>query len=164
MSVMTVSTTKGVVAAGEPGRADPITLTMPMPPSVNQAYRNLPKGGRALTKVARDWEGHALWHVKAQRLPIITGPVVLIFSFERASLRADASNRFKLTEDILVKAGVIEDDRFVTGAAFSWVPRANGLCHILVAPCRAMSLRFDPSQDGACGGFSMTAPQAIKEH
>lgn len=161
-----MSNTAEAVAA-EPGQAlreaggaaaSPVTLTMPMPPSVNNAFINLRRGGRAKSRAAKDWESHALWHVKAQRLPIVTGPVLVVFGFERGSASADADNRVKLALDLLVKAGVIEDDRFVVGAAFSWLPPANGLAHVSVTRAGALTLDFHPSQDGAAGGWLIAPP------
>lgn len=138
--------------------ASPVSLTMPMPPSVNNAFRNLARGGRAKTQATKDWESHALWHVKAQRLPVVTGPVLVVFGFERRSVSADVDNRVKLALDLLVKAGVIEDDRFVVGGAFSWLPPANGLCHITVARAGRATVEFVPSQDGAAGAWLLAPP------
>lgn len=162
---MTESAT--MVVAAEPGQAlreageasaSLVSLTMPMPPSVNNAFINLRRGGRAKSRQAKDWESHSLWHVKAQRLPVITGPVIVIFGFERHTNAADADNRVKLAQDLLVKAGVIEDDRFVVGAAFSWLPPANGLAHITVTRADRVTIEFHRSHDGAAGGWIIAPP------
>lgn len=125
-----------------------------MPPSVNRGYRN-----RAIkTRERRDWEGHALWHLKAQRLPVVAGPAVLVMGFERPSLTADADNRIKYTQDILVSAGVIADDRFVVGGLYSWLPPASGLVHVAVVPCQHFGATFHPSPDGAAGAWTIAPP------
>jgi len=36
--------------------------------------------------------------------------------------------------DVIVKAGVIEDDRFVTAIAASWVPPVNRLNYVTIYP------------------------------
>lgn len=148
-------------SAGE-AETSPVTLTVPMPPSVNNAFVNLRRGGRAKSRATKDWESHALWHVKAQHPPIVAGPVLILLGFERTAASADADNRVKLTLDLLVKAGVIEDDRFVVGAAFSWLPPANRMAHVVVAPAEHTHLQFLPSHDGAAGGW-LLAPPSPKE-
>lgn len=164
--------TADVVATGEPGQASraaggaaasPVHLTMPMPPSVNNAFINRRAGGRAKSPRAKDWESHALWYVKAQRPPLLTGPVIVVFGFERTSMTADADNRLKLALDLLVTAGVLGDDRNVVGLAASWMPAANGLAHVMIAPLHAAALEFHVSQDGASGTWVMTAPQPDEE-
>lgn len=149
---------------GTHGKA-PISLTMPMPPSLNGAFRNIATGGRAKTQKTKDWEAHALWRVKAQRLPLVSGPTIIVFGFERSSSRqaADADNRVKLAQDLLVKAGVIEDDRHVVGVAFSWLPPANQLCHCLVMQAQAAAFEFHPSHDGAAGAWLTIAPPCRME-
>jgi len=156
-----------VATEGVPGRAGLIRLTMPMPPSLNNAYVNSRRnGGRVLSQSARDWKSHALWHLKAQRLPIMSGPLIVIYGFERsaAMARADADNRVKLAQDSLVAAGVMADDHRVVASAFSWMPAANGLCHCIVMPAQRITLEFQPTFDGACGAWILTAPQSLMEH
>ncbi|MCF3934316.1 RusA family crossover junction endodeoxyribonuclease [Acuticoccus sp. M5D2P5] len=117
-----------------------------------------------MTDAAKDWKAHALWHVKSQRLPVVSGSIVLIFGFERsAAMRsADVDNRIKFATDALVSAGVIPDDKHVVGVAASWLPPANGLAHCLVMRAHEADFTFQPSPDGACGGWLYSAPQLME--
>jgi Holliday junction resolvase RusA-like endonuclease len=158
-------------ATGGARDVPPVSLTMPMPPSVNNAFKTVRRKrrnesgqvtevlARALTEAAQTWKDEALWRIRIQRPPLVTGPVVIVWGFERAAtmLSADASNRIKLAEDALVSAGVIEDDRFVVGGAFSWLPPSSGLCHCLVIPARSITLTFQPAHECAAGGWILPA-------
>lgn len=133
---------------------------MPMPPSVNGAYINLKRGGRALSKEAKDWKSEAVWRIKAQHPEHIPGLVVIILGFERSQKMhsADVDNRCKLALDALVIAGVIADDRHVIGLAASWLPPSSGLAHCLIVPAGPLAITFTPSQDGAAAGGFYLAP------
>jgi len=131
---------------------------MPVPPSVNQAYKNV-KRGRAKTKSYSDWLLYAYQMIRMQKVPKVSGRCVVIIGVERKSLAADLDNRLKLTLDAIVSAQVIDDDRFVTAIALTWVPQANGLCHIQILPIQPLRLQFHPSSDGATGAWINSAPQ-----
>jgi len=127
----------------------PTRLTIPTPPSVNMAYRNnrpQDKGkGRHKTERVLDWEREALWRIRAQRPPRVAGPVCVIMSFERGSPLADADNRIKLTKDVLVKSGVIDDDKHAIGGAYSWAPKGSGMAYITIfSISEPIALRFMP--------------------
>jgi Holliday junction resolvase RusA-like endonuclease len=152
-------------AAGGARDVPPVSLTMPMPPSVNGAFRNVRGKGRVLTAAAAAWKDEALWRIRIQHPRTIAGPVVIVLGFERGAHldRADVDNRCKLAIDVLVSAGVIHDDRAVVGFAAAWMPPINGLAHVLVVPAQRMTLSFHPSTDGAAGGWIVEAPQLHME-
>jgi Holliday junction resolvase RusA-like endonuclease len=133
----------------------PVSLIMPMPPSVNGAFVNNRRGGRSLSEAAKRWKDEALWRIRIQRPGSVAGPVIIVLGFERGinCKRGDVDNRVKLTLDSLVSAGVIQDDRFVVGFAASWLPPSSGLCHCVVIPARPVTLRFHPAHDRAAGGW-----------
>lgn len=91
-----------------------VTLTMPMPPSLNNAFVNI-KRGRRKSKAHEAWASEADWKIRAQRPIPVAGRVVLewVFGWKEISKLSDLSNRIKLAEDALVAAGVIDDDRFI---------------------------------------------------
>jgi Holliday junction resolvase RusA-like endonuclease len=148
--------------AGAPSLAGvraPVEFTVPCPPSVNALYRNAPGRGRVKTAAYYDYQTLAITAIKRQRVPHIPGRVVMICGVERARNTSDISNRIKALEDCIVKAGVIEDDRFVTAHAITWLPAANGLAWVQIRPAERFTLEFHPSTDAATGGWIAAAPQ-----
>jgi len=130
------------------------SFTMPTPPSANALFRNLPKGGRVKTPRYKDFIMQGMSAIHAQRVKPMRGYVVMVVGVERMSGRADIDNRLKALLDTIVMAKIIEDDRFVTAIAVSWLPKANGLSHISIFPVgRPFSLTFHPSQQGDSGGW-----------
>lgn len=139
--------------------SSPVFLTLPIPPSVNDLWKNLKTGGRAETAIYRDWKGHAGWVLREQRPHHVPGPVVVIATVERNNAKADIDNREKAVLDLLVAHQVIEDDRFVEAVAWSWTRGGNGLCHVAVIPAQAIKIEFHPANEtGAPGGWLITAP------
>lgn len=137
-----------------------VTLTMPVPPSVNQLFRNLPGKGRVKTKVYDNWRAHAVTMIRAQKLAPVAGRVLVMFGVERMSLAADIDNRIKAMLDAIVDARVIGDDSQVTAFCAAWIPAANGLAHVKIMPVGRLDISFHPSPDGASGGWFMSAPQS----
>jgi Holliday junction resolvase RusA-like endonuclease len=89
-----------------------ITLHLPVPPSVNGLYFNLPGRGRVRTRAYREWVRNADAHLMAQKRPAarLTGPLELLIKIPRY-LRGDISNRIKALEDYLVSREITGDDR-----------------------------------------------------
>lgn len=152
-------------AAGEAAGRDPVAVsfTMPLPPSVNAIFRNLKGKGRVKTRAYDDWRAFAVTSIRLQKAAHVPGRVVVLFGVERLSLSADIDNRIKAMLDAMVEARVIEDDKFVTGFAVSWLPAANGLAHVTVQPVGPMALKFLPSNDGSTGGWFLDAPTTETE-
>lgn len=143
-------------------RAGAVHFTMPTPPSVNALFRNVKGRGRVKTEAYFDFIQMGITAIRNQQVPALSGPVIMVYGIERIArnaLEADISNRLKAIEDTIVKAGVIEDDRFVTGIAISWLPRANGLAHVSIMPVAQADFRFHPSPDGSCGAWIRSEPQ-----
>ena len=92
-------------------------FALPVPPSANMAYRNIPGIGRAKTKEHRDWKREAgiiakLQH-RQQGSPKIPGgqPFKMLVKVN-ISRRGDIMNREKLLTDLLVGLEIIPDDRW----------------------------------------------------
>lgn len=141
----------------------PVSFTLPTPPSVNELYKNLPGRGRVKSGVYDDFIRRGIASIRAQTVTTLAGYVIAIFGVERMSASADIDNRLKSMLDTIVKAGVIEDDRFITAIAVSWLPKANGLAHVRLLPVQHINLSFHPSPDGASGGWFSSAPQPIED-
>lgn len=91
-----------------------ITLVLPLPPSINAAYRNT-KRGRAKTRECDDWirsAGFYLMQQKEWKKHKITGPFELKIKVPQ-DMRGDIDNRVKLILDILgpKNLGATPDDR-----------------------------------------------------
>lgn len=80
------------------------------PVSINEAYRG---GRRFKTKEYLKYENDILWQLKGR--PQIKGNYRLWLNFYlKNASRCDVSNYIKCLEDIFVKAGLVEDDRYCT--------------------------------------------------
>ncbi len=140
---------------GSPAPASPITFTMPVPPSVNQMFRNVRGKGRVKTGHYEQWRATCATSLRLQQIASIPGPVVVLFGVERQSSRADIDNRIKAMLDAIVAAKIISDDDQVTAFAASWLPPANGLAHVQILPAAPVGIEFHPSTDRATGGWFM---------
>lgn len=94
-------------------------LAIPIPPSVNSAWRNVAGKGRVRTKEYRVWAAEAGWALKVQRAPHIGGKVTVDIGVARIP-NADVDNRIKPVLDLLVKMNVIDDDRYVEKVSAEW--------------------------------------------
>lgn len=164
MEMSPIATTNTDRRAGRLGQglgaaqaAAPTTFTLPVPPSVNQLFRNVPGKGRVKTRVYDDWQGHALTSLRLQKIAPLKGQVVVLFGVERSSRSADIDNRIKAMLDALVKAKIIQDDNQVTAFAAAWLPAANGLAHVQIFPAAGLGIEFHPSPDRATGGWFVPA-------
>lgn len=94
-----------------PMDASEILLTgIPMPPSANNAFLNVPGRGRVKTKRYRTWANAAGWEVRRQRPQRVRGAVNLTYTIEEAATKADIGNLEKGLTDLLVDLGLIEGD------------------------------------------------------
>lgn len=146
----------GAVETPEPV---PVTFTIPAPPSTNNLFLNKTGKGRIPTAQYTDWKMQAATAIRSQHVRNVAGRVIVLIGVERHSSQADIDNRTKAALDALVKAEIIDDDRFVTAAFAFWSPKANHLAHVAIYPCQRMTLTFHPSHDGASGALVVDAPQ-----
>lgn len=104
-----------------------ISFDLPMPPSVNSMYRNVPGKGRVKTKDAKKWATEAGWMLVAQRNrdgrhKCITGSVeVEVTAYRPASKRRDLDNILKALLDLLTSTKTIADDSQVVAINARWV-------------------------------------------
>jgi len=86
-----------------------VTLTLPIPPSVNGLYRNVAGRGRVKTRKYEAWCSAAGWELEIQRAGQIKGPYEAAITLP--PVRGDIDNRAKALLDLLVAHGVTGDDR-----------------------------------------------------
>lgn len=154
------------MAPGQPSPRPPGAITfpsLPTPPSVNALYRNLPGRGRTMTRLYKDWRGHAGWRLREQAPTPVPGRVLIVVNIERTNDLADVDNRIKALFDLLVEHRVIEDDRHVDAFATSWRPSANGLVQLAIMPAAPLALQFQLGSDGRAAGWFLSAPQSEQE-
>ena len=87
---------------------DLVTLSLPLPPSVNMAWTNVPGKGRVRTPEYRRWHKLAFEELTAQHPGKIVGKFCAVINLGRIKRRADCDNRTKPILDLL--AGVVTDD------------------------------------------------------
>lgn len=111
-----------------------VAITMPVPPSVNNAYVNIPGRGRVPGKQLRQWKELAGWEVLQQRPKRVNGDVSIQIEVARfqSKSRNDIDNRIKAALDLLVSLGIIEDDSRVVKVSAEWTHRKDA------PPCRVV--------------------------
>ncbi len=115
--------TKSVAAAAQAIRHDPapfqkpqpITLTLPLPPSVNHMFANVPGKGRVKTKAYRAWRQAALSEAVVGMLgkSCLEGrfKATMVFGMPNGG---DADNRVKAVLDLAQSCGAIRNDKHLT--------------------------------------------------
>lgn len=108
-------------------------LLLPIPPSVNGMWINIPGRGRARSKDYRRWKTAAGWELMLQKPKKIVGPYEVRILIGRKSRRADIDNRIKGLVDLLVEHGVVEDDRHMQSVSCGWADDVEkGLARVIV--------------------------------
>lgn len=80
------------------------------PMSINSAFQ----GRRFKTKEYNNYEEELLWMLKIEGLEKVEGFVSVAYNFYLIHyLKTDVGNLEKPLSDIIVKAGLIDDDRFI---------------------------------------------------
>lgn len=116
-----------------PERVEPVTLTLPMPPSANDLFRNTtaeerarmrrtgrPDRPRCKTARYRTWIQAASIDYRAQRIiGQFRGDVAISLLIERSSVR-DVDNCLKACPDFLKRMGLLKDDKQVKGFDGIW--------------------------------------------
>lgn len=95
-----------------------IELRLPLPPSGNNLFRNVPGKGRVRTERYKIWARAAGNEILAQLARAetrqISGTVELYMGITWPDRRRrDTSNAVKPVEDLLVEHGIIVDDQFI---------------------------------------------------
>lgn len=168
---LALQTIAPVVGCGRPtgegaSRLSPVAFTLPMPPSTNALFKNLAGKGRVKTRTYGDWQMMARVAIKRQKVPALSGRILVAIGLELSNDAADVDNRIKAVLDILGAkhgVGVIEDDKFVVALLVTRLPAANGLAHVQLFPIRPMTAAFHPAPNGACGSWIIQAPNEEEE-
>ena len=97
-------------------------FTLPLPPSVNALYRNVPKVGRVKTRAAKDWYTQAAVMMAQQHVRQVSGRICVTYSVGRHpdKRKRDVANYEKALSDSLVANKVIEDDSLIESLRIHW--------------------------------------------
>lgn len=101
-----------------------IRFTVPMPPSVNAMYRNVPGRGRAKTKKYLRWAQDAGWKILAD-VPVgerlkISGDLKVSIVLGPRDKRSDVDNRAKAVLDLCTHMQFIRDDSDIVDLQIKW--------------------------------------------
>lgn len=114
-----------------------LTIT-DMPPSANGLRKSFIQDGKVISTKSKEyaaWLKAAMWEVAAQRPGKIEGPYTLAIAVQRnwRSKRAvDIDNKIKPTSDLLVKAGVVEDDSLAESVSARWDDDLAGKAVVII--------------------------------
>jgi len=151
---------KGGETDGLPSAVSPLSLLIPTPPSLNEAFGNQSSRGKGRfpTVKYKNWQAAALWRIAQQKPTRFSGPCVVLASVGRASMQADIDNRSKLLLDVLKAAGVYRDDSVVTAVAFVWGPmqatrRDEETRLLILSASQSFRMQFLPIDDARVGGW-----------
>lgn len=101
---------------------------LPFPPSVNNLFLNVKRGGRVKTPRYREWIEEAGLSLNTQHVPRYDGRVYIIYRVNRPDKRRrDISNLVKPIEDLLVLHGVLKDDSLIDGFEIRWDGEGHGM-------------------------------------
>lgn len=127
-----------------------LCFDLPMPPSVNKLFANVPGKGRVKSKHYKTWINEASWMLIAERNRVrrrhktITSKVsVHVDAYKPASKRRDLDNILKAICDLLKSTNTIKDDSQVHEIVARWVDEG--------VPCRVsvMPLAKKPEEQSA---------------
>lgn len=109
------------------------TFVLSVPPTVNNAYVNLRAGGRRKSRAYCAWIRGELKALTAQRAKPVGRRAKVTITLPNAT-RGDCDNRIKPCLDLLVRAGVLTDDRSDFVSSVTAVFGDVQLCHVSVEP------------------------------
>lgn len=85
-------------------------VRLPVPPSVNAMYRNVPKVGRVKTADYKAWLNHAGTLLNLARVTPFGKMRVELGLMIPQRVKGDLDNRIKAVQDLLVAHKIIDDD------------------------------------------------------
>jgi crossover junction endodeoxyribonuclease RusA len=109
---------------------------LPFPPSVNNLFLNVARGGRVKTAKYRAWEKEAD-AVMPSGIVRLNGEVIALYTLGRPDRRRrDVANCEKAISDTLTRWGVLQDDCQICDVRLRW-GRADeikpGQCRVLLS-------------------------------
>lgn len=100
------------------------TVELPLPPSANASYANVPDIGRVKTKAYKDWRHGATWAIAVQARTTIHNRISVSIEIPE-TCALDVDNVIKPILDALVGSGRIDDDKHVMRVSASKVTQGD---------------------------------------
>lgn len=119
----------------------PLTLDLPMPPSVNNLFVNITRG-RTKSSRYRAWITEAGWMLVQQRNlkgrhKLMKGEIaVTVRALRQHRRKRDLDNILKPILDLLVSTGTIKDDSLVASITAEWV-HSGTPCTVIISQMEA---------------------------
>jgi crossover junction endodeoxyribonuclease RusA len=110
-------------------------ITLPVPPSTNNLYRNVRGKGRVLNKDGRAYKELARMVAMGARLPLLRGDVCLtLVVYFPNRRRRDLSNTLKIVEDAMKGIAYADDSQVARIVMSRGYDNANPRCELTVQP------------------------------
>lgn len=97
-----------------------IEINLPMPPSTNGLWVNVPGRGRVRSRIYKKWATEAGWELQLQRPKKIKGNYSLTILLSKLRRGSDVANREKALSDLLQTHGIIENDSLLQDLHMKW--------------------------------------------
>lgn len=110
----------------------PLLIPMPEPISTNDMYSNV-RQRRILSPAYRAWVNSTVVWVNSQKkdmdnrdmFPLGRGYEFYVYMIRWNNHVKDISNYIKSAEDLMVRCGIILDDRHIEGVHSKWIPKTD---------------------------------------
>ena len=109
-----------------------IEVRLPLPPSTNNLYANVPGKGRVKSSRYRSWLNSAGWELQAQKRGVVSGPYRITIRAHRYNKRSDLGNLEKPISDLLVAHGIVPDDRHAGEIILAWSDEPARTCRVTI--------------------------------
>ncbi len=107
--------------------SDGLAFSVPVPPSLNMCFRNVPGRGRVRTAEYKAWLEEAGYLLASQRPGRVMGPYQAIIRLPE-KLNGDIDNRAKAVLDLMVKHKITPDDRHLHKLTIERTPGIASAC------------------------------------
>jgi crossover junction endodeoxyribonuclease RusA len=87
-----------------------VSIDLPIPPSVNNLYKNVPGKGRVRSKNYKRWQRAAYPLIAQMKRPEVFPVSVLIVVSGKVNMRRDVDNFAKAITDAMVNCGILPGD------------------------------------------------------
>ena len=107
--------------------SEAVAFVVPLPPSTNSLFVNIPGKGRARSKAYRAWLEEAGYLLASQRPGSVSGPFSVIVRIPEKA-RLDLDNAYKAIGDIMVKHRITSDDKLLHKLTIERTPGIASAC------------------------------------